>query len=193
MRSFTLLTATLSAATTLGLAAPPTAATGGQTPANDRHCVLHLTSGGTVSCYRTFTEAIADATGGQITNAPRNVAAAVADTEFDRRLNALGQSEHRAADLDAVISIEFEDANYGGRSNVIEADGVCDDNDDIEYSAPTLPEDWNDTITSFKTYVQCQVNHYQHPDYQGTRTGWLEDTPNIGSIMNDRTSSIQWR
>ncbi|GAA4239727.1 hypothetical protein GCM10022254_61100 [Actinomadura meridiana] len=189
MRSFFLLTATVSATAALGLAAPlPASAAPANAVTSAEHCVLHTAAGGTMSCYRTFTEAIADATGGRVANAPRDVAAAMADTGLDRRLNALGQA-HR----DAVVGIEYEDMDYGGASTIVEADGGCDDDDGIEVSAPYFEEFWNDRITSFKTYVQCQANHYQHIDYEGTRTGWLEDTANIGPVMNDRTSSIQWR
>src|SRR5256885_608374 len=57
------------------IATPAKAAT-----AQERHCVIDVsTPNAPASCYQTFTEAIAKATGGRVTEAPNDPAAAVKD------------------------------------------------------------------------------------------------------------------
>ncbi|WP_165975636.1 hypothetical protein, partial [Actinomadura rubrisoli] len=167
---------------------------GGQPPPDRRHCTVDLASGGNVRCHHTFTEVIAYATGGRIADAPHSAAAAMADAEFHRRLNALPHAKSRSAGQKAgvVLSVEFEHDQYNGRSTTFFADHGCDGDADVDSVLPAITRWWIDTIISFQTYVECQANHFEHSNYGGARTGPLDSTRNIGPTMNDRTSSIQW-
>ncbi|MEV8639397.1 hypothetical protein AB0395_47870 [Streptosporangium sp. NPDC051023] len=156
-------------------------------------------SAAVVSTVTAFTEAIADATGGRITDAPREAATAMADPEFDRRMNALGQTNDQATMRGSWVplSTEFEHGNYGGNSTTLH----------ISYPACTPEHDvltrvnldvsenlgqWNDKISSFRSYGDCQVNHYEHFDFRGDSTDWSNSSGWFGS-MNDKTSSIEWQ
>ncbi|WP_147339354.1 hypothetical protein [Actinomadura spongiicola] len=186
--------ATLTVATAVGTAIVSPASAGssptdgaGQEATGGENCVVHLNSNNSMKCFDTFTEAIADATAGRITNAPRDARSAMADSGLDRRLNGLGTSGPGI-----VLAIEYADGNYAGRHNIYTGSAGCDNDDDVEWSVEALGS-FNDTITSFRNYAECQANHYEHNDFEGASTGWLNDTPNIGEAMNDQTSSIQWR
>ncbi|MEV7012195.1 hypothetical protein [Streptosporangium sp. NPDC051022] len=222
MRSLTLSTAVVFTVTAFSMALAPAAGavpsapgSAGQRPPGGKHCVVHLAPGShsvapsgqrlvllsvqNRTCYRTFTEAIADATGGRITDAPREAATAMADPEFDRRMNALGQTNDQATMQGSWVplSLEFEHGNYGGDSTAIH----------ISYPACTPKHDvltllnldgsdkfgrWNDKISSFRSYGDCEVNHYEHFDFGGDSTGWSRNAGWLGS-MNDKTSSIAWQ
>ncbi|WP_271220701.1 peptidase inhibitor family I36 protein [Streptosporangium carneum] len=150
-------------------------------------------TGENTTCYATFTEAVADATGGRITDAPRDSVSAMADPAFDRRVNALSQDTGQAvAQASAVIlGIEYEHGNYGGGSWIVEADSGCNPDPGLDWGFPYLGN-WNDKISSFRVYGDCWVNHYEDEDYGGATTGWRGSTSYIGSAMNDETSSIIW-
>ncbi|RKS79015.1 hypothetical protein BZB76_0453 [Actinomadura pelletieri DSM 43383] len=194
MRSLSVFAATLTVATAVGTAivSPASASSSptdgvGQEATGGENCVVHLSSNNSVKCFDTFTEAIADATAGRITNAPRDARSAMADSGLDRRLNGLG-----TAGPGIVLAIEYADSDYAGRHNIYTGSAGCDNDDGVEWRVESLGS-FNDMITSFRNYADCQANHYEHIDFEGASTGWLNDTPNIGEAMNDQTSSIQWR
>ncbi|MEV7007763.1 hypothetical protein [Streptosporangium sp. NPDC051022] len=210
MRSLALSTAVVSTMVALSVALAPAAGAApspsaspagrtGQTPPAGKPCVTHLTTdpstNGRVSCYDTFTEAIADATGGRITDAPRDGASAVADPAFGRRINALAQANGRPAAQasEFVIGIEYVHANYDGGYLIFAAGAPCDDDNEVEWRLPYLDSGFNDKISSFESYSDCEANHYEHFEYGGSSTGWRGHTSYIGSAMNDQTSSIEWR
>jgi hypothetical protein len=187
MGSLSRVAATAFATAALGLAV---AAPAGAAPTQDQHCAVDLSAGGRVTCYRTFTEAIAKATGGRITDAPR--AAAATDADLTRRLNALARTKTPSAaqKADVVWGIEYEHDGYSGSSITSYNSRSCDEN--LSGGWDSLPSRWNDRITSFRTYAGCEANHYEHSNYGGSQTGYLGSTSNIGEAMNDRTSSIWW-
>ncbi|GAA4236140.1 hypothetical protein GCM10022254_45060 [Actinomadura meridiana] len=191
MRSV-ILVAGATAVTALSMAVSPVAAGAAPSPANSvpqagQHCVVHLASGGGMSCYDTFTEAIDDATGGKITNAPRDAAGAVASAAFNRRVDA---AAGRMADT--VIEISYQHRDYQGATITWETSSGCDDSNDVEWEIGSISGSWNERISSFRTYASCQGKHYEHRDYGGASTPYWGSHKYIGDAMNDRTSSIRW-
>ncbi|WP_242910625.1 beta/gamma crystallin family protein [Actinomadura terrae] len=197
MRAFLPTAATIAAAAsaflpwTAASAAPPPGSGAASSPV--RHCVVHLTESGRVSCYATFTEAINDATNGTIADAPENARSAVVDKGFNVRLNALATPKGRAAGIaSTVIEISFEHKDFQGTSLTWEASSGCNDSNDVEWQAASVSGWWNDQISSFRTYAKCQSDHWEDINFQGISTGYRNTTSYIGNAMNDRTSSIKW-
>ncbi len=55
-----------------------------------------------------------------------------------------------------------------------------------------LGTDWNDRISSYKTFNNCQVRHWEHTDFSGADTGYqVGDQDWIGDL-NDRASAIDF-
>lgn len=194
MRSLSAYATTCTAAAAIGIAivSPAhagTAPSGGaaQGPAGGRNCVVHMADNNRLNCFDTFTAAIADATGGRIVDAPRDARSALADSGLDRRLNALPGTA-----TEIVIGIEYDNDQYKGQERIYTGGTGCDNDDEVEWKVDSLGS-FNDMITSFRTYADCQANHFEHIDFGGSSTGWLDSTSYIGAAMNDQSSSIQWR
>ncbi|GAA4239728.1 hypothetical protein GCM10022254_61110 [Actinomadura meridiana] len=194
MRSLSAYATTFTAAAAIGIAivspasASPAPSSGaGRAPAGGDDCVVHVADNARVNCFDTFTKAIADATGGRIVDAPRDGRSALADSGLGRRLDALPE-----AGPGIVIGIEYDNAEYDGQYRIYSSGSGCDNDDDVEWKVDSLGS-FNDMITSFRNYADCQANHFEHIDFGGASTGWLDSTSNIGEAMNDQSSSIQWR
>lgn len=196
MRIRTLALATLAAAT-MGITAMSTAAAAEQAPApeKDRSCVMDVSSG-TTSCYRTFTEAIAEATGGKIADAPADASAGVKDPRLAARLNATSKKTNTgtvnrvAADI--VIGIEYEDSDFEDSSLIYSAPWGCTGPiNDFDWGVASLPSGWNDQIGSYRGYGGCWVRHFEHINYTGVFTAFDSGQADMG-WMDDEASSIQW-
>lgn len=192
----------LLALTASALPAPNTAAA---SPPTGRHCVVKAARPGLSdpageTCYRTFTEAVAAATGGRIADAPADSTVAFHDRDLQKRLNATtGNRKHpvtagRAATGYVLIGIEYEHIGLGGRSRLFYADAPCTTTtDDADWGFADLRRtDFNDTISSFLTYNNCWVDHYEHIWYGGDHTGYQPSQYYVGDWMNDRTSALIW-
>jgi hypothetical protein len=193
-------------------AAPPAAsAPSAATASPAQHCVSGPS--GEATCYATFTEAIAAATGGEIADAPADARLALADERFANRINAIALK--RAADLQSgalaahitpastvVIGISYLDANYGGNTWVWNQPYGCDGNPytiDFEVynlnMSPYANYGFNDNISSFHSYSNCQTVLYEDWYWGGSATNGgvpIADMSWVGAAMNDRASSIRW-
>ncbi|WP_147339431.1 hypothetical protein [Actinomadura spongiicola] len=161
----------------------------------ERHCVVSV-GDREARCFGGFREALAEATAGRITDAPGNAAAAAADRVLERRINALAAERGGSALREGyVLSIEYQHENFGGSSIIFTGYRGCDGIDDgiVEFEyADLAPIGWNDTISSFRTYSDCRVRHFEHPHFVTPRTVFQTTLSYIGSLMNDRASSLQW-
>lgn len=153
------------------------------------HCVLDLTSHARVTCFDTFSGAIAHATGGAV-RLP-----AAATTVEGRYLTALRKANAGAAGVVAVGTL-YNDAHYGGHTWTVTRSTDCDSDADVDWSYQNLQGvrdssgfSWNDEIGSAVQYGQCEATYYEHADYQGASvTGnWS------GGALDDEVSSIEWR
>ncbi|MEV0396981.1 hypothetical protein [Polymorphospora rubra] len=173
------------------LAAPAQA----QTAEKERHCVANLSAPHTpTTCYDSFTLAIADATGGRVTDAPNNVRGAVNDPVFEARINAIGGQENGAAIMaEAPISIFYDDTAFRGSSLIYTTDRDCAYPPDLwDFSASYVGNDWNDRIASFRTYRFCRVTLFEHRDFLGLGLTWTTPWERQIGVMHDEVSSIAW-
>jgi len=169
------------------LALPPAAAAPDGPSSGARHCVHNL-SDGTEQCFATFTEAIAVATGGAVTDAPADSAKAAGDPAFAQRMDA----SSNVVAASAVLGISYIDAGYSGASRVWQASYGCDSSLDVDWQISNVGSTWNDKISSARSYSSCQSKYWEHAGFVGASTSWFIDSSYFGS-MNDRATSIQFR
>ncbi|WP_147449382.1 hypothetical protein [Actinomadura pelletieri] len=179
----------------VGLCAVVVAPASAVAVASERHCVVSVADR-EMRCFAGFREALAVATAGRIADAPDDAAAAAADRVLERRINALAAGRRDGALMEGyVLSIEYQHENFGGSSIIFTGYRGCDGIDDgiVEFEyADLAPIGWNDTISSFRTYSDCRVRHFEHPHFVTPRTVFQTTLSYIGSLMNDRASSLQW-
>lgn len=166
------------------------------TETQGRHCVAEavtsaeIASGvaAEVECFSTFTEAMSEATGGEVTNAPGDPEEAMADSALGHRLGTLAN--------DYILSVEYQHSNHWGASLTIRGSRPCTsfDRSTPEFFVPSLSSWWNDRISSFWTPADsgnCRVRHFTHANYQGSWTAWQTTAASM-PYMNDQTSSLQY-
>jgi hypothetical protein len=91
-----------------------------------------------------------------------------------------------------VISIDYIDANYQGASFTWTS-SVTRCTYYPEFLAPSMPSGWNDDISSYADYADCNSNpHFQNINYSGALADCGPNCSYIGAIMNDQTSSEKW-
>lgn len=99
------------------------------------------------------------------------------------------------AQAQTIIGHEYQHANYGGAiltvnvpSNGFSCTGTTGD---VDASISSMPGGWDNVVSSFRNYSNCWTNHYEHANFGGASTGYLDDRSSMGA-MNDQTSSIRW-
>jgi hypothetical protein len=154
------------------------------------HCVAPVASD-EVHCFSTFRDAIAFATGGAIVDAPE-AGVAPADDGFARRINTLAA----APSATVVIGIEFADINFGGSTFIRTATRGCDGNlDTLDFQTADLRAsgvNFNDRISSFQSFQNCQTVLFEDINFGGATTQKTANSSNVGIALNDRASSIKW-
>lgn len=176
---------TIAATTILAVAAAGLVGSAAHAAPAERHCVVDLDDGA-VSCYDTFGEALADATGGQVTALPEDLDKAVGEANAATKSGLLGGG------VDLTLSIEYEDEDFDDSTLTAKGSHECTtDYYDIDYLMPELGDYWNDQIDSFRAYSNCWVKHFEHSEYRGAWIGPSGDQSDMG-WMHDKASSIVW-
>jgi hypothetical protein len=189
-------------------AAPASAKPGGGSSVLDgtnQNCVATLQHGfnphPTLTCFRTFTEAISFATHGMVKDAPTIAAQAANDPAFKAEMNAAGRTPAALAAA-APIGIEYDALGYSTTSWSMTFAGptpCTGPTTDIDYSVD-LPQPVWDKISSFQTISGCYADHYYLQNFGLPRTGFVSSTSpvptmNIGGGPNggdNNTRSIRW-
>ncbi|GIF53053.1 hypothetical protein DFJ67_0575 [Asanoa ferruginea] len=176
------------------LLAPATAAHAA--PAG-KHCVVSASSGAPMVCYSSFTTAMANATGGRVTDAPANPKAALNDEKLAKKLNDLPAKAPStlAAVSNIVISVEYTGESFGGSTLTITGTHACDDFlSPVEFTMTSLPSGWNDDIESFKGFANCAAMHFLHIGATGpfNDNGFFFSRTSFPSWLDDEVSSIAW-
>lgn len=187
---------------TLAIASISTAALGvasvaapAQAQDGNRQCVIDVSTPDTrVSCYDTFTEAVARATGGRVTDAPDNARAAAKDARFEARIDALGTdpaAARRTAAGDVLIAIWFRDADFGGGSGVVTTNGPCTVPalDPPDFTHEYVGDNWNDDIGSYKAFSGCRLKLFSDRGFQGASIDFAGTRTDLG-VLDDEVSSI---
>jgi len=129
-------------------------------------------------CFRTFADAIADATSGTV--------------RLDEDAHTLSRSElrlGRAWRTSTVLGIEYDKASYGGWSYVIQGAGDSGCRLGARYKVPTLPGTRNNAISSARAFGGCKSRHFSGPNLTGT--SHLCSCASMG-LMDNQTSSIRF-
>jgi len=182
------------AVTGMALAASPAQAVEKRPAVPQRQHCVHDVSGRTpTACFDSFTEAISRATGGRVSDAPGSPRTAMRDVGFEAKLNAAAaQSSRVGISADTVISIEYMEPDFGGAAQIWSANDGCNDTlNNVDHESSTV--NWAvNQISSYRSYANCWVKHYENPGFGGASIGYLPTRSYIGDAMNDRTSSIRW-
>lgn len=59
-----------------------------------------------------------------------------------------------------------------------------------EFAVSNIGSTWNDRISSFQGYSNCQPRLFENANYTGANYGPYDHSANVGAAMNDRTTSI---
>jgi len=185
------------AACGLGFALVPAGAAHAATPG--RHCVVSVTPGSAMTCYSSFRTAIAQATGGRVTDAPDDAKAGLTDEKLAVKLNKLGgpATADRTTAANIVISIEYADDGFSGSSLIISASHTCDNfTSPVEFVMNSMPSGWNDEIESFRGFANCAAQHFLHigtDQHPGLSDGaFFFNRSSFPSWLSDEISSISW-
>jgi hypothetical protein len=139
---------------------------------------------------------------------PATTAAAATETDYCMAIITTGQSWCAAteAELDSIRARQmgsraiapaatshlvdlYDAANRTGAYYALYGT-ACDTNADIDGSY-TLPSSWNDRISSFQGFGNCETRLYQNGDYTGSTYGPIFATDDVGATMNDETSAVR--
>ncbi|MGW5359542.1 hypothetical protein [Actinopolymorpha pittospori] len=163
-----------------------------------RHCVAGLQAlptGASVStaktteltCFSSFAQAIAYATGDRVKLAPE------ATTVTEKQLVGAGAVSTRSAvAARPLVGIEYEDSNYGGDSLTLYGASGTGCYSGTWYGFPSMASlGFDNRISSARTYSNCLGKHHDGTSYTGTFTYCDSSCSSLGS-MGDRTSSIKF-
>ncbi|MER7208682.1 MULTISPECIES: hypothetical protein [Streptosporangium] len=211
MRSLVLSAAVVSTVAAFGMALAPAASAtpspsespsasssgAGQTARGEQHCVIRPSTGKrpvNMNCYRTYTEAVSDVTGGRVADAPDPSIMTSADrAALDRRIAAAGQAGKQAGVLadeyPVRVATAWEHENYQGSSMMFASKQGCYGNYNV-YKYAELAYGWNDIISSIQTFEGCRGLLYEHTYFGGSYTYRFNKLSSLGR-MNDRASSAQ--
>jgi hypothetical protein len=83
-------------------------------------------------------------------------------------------------------------SNYGGASFTLNGDYGCDTNPDVDWQLSSYsPYGWNDTVSSFLGYSDCETRLWEHDNFGGASYGAYTNSSYVGDAMNDKASSSQ--
>jgi hypothetical protein len=93
----------------------------------------------------------------------------------------------------------YEHANMGGHAIYYFGSGNCTttttDNDYSKSSMPgSLWNSWDNQVSSYRDYANCDVKFYDGTNFTAANTGWLNGGSagrNLSSVWNDRASSFR--
>ena len=163
----------------------------------DSHCVARATAGTPEAvCFASFAEALQFASGGRLTSGPKNGSEGVTSPEFVARVNAANDEASRvsaASGYDTVISIDYTGTGYSGSELIWLGTGNCTTSTgNTDYEIDTMPAGWVNVVTSFYAFANCWVQHWEDPNQGGAHVGYTGSRSNIGSTLDNKTSSERW-
>jgi hypothetical protein len=59
-------------------------------------------------------------------------------------------------------------------------------------TGPNVGTTWNDRISSFQGFSNCQIRIYENANFTGATDGAFTATDYVGDAMNDRTTSVRY-
>lgn len=156
--------------------------------AHNPYCVAHAVPIGSsqpvvMRCFRTFAASIRAATGGLVRLPASARPGSVTPDQINRRVEAA-----QSPTATYVIGIDFENVNFGGQSAVFIESSKCGN-----YEISSMPNGWNDIVSSVSTASGCATTLWQNVDFSGTtfNVGKNGTASSMGSF-NDQASSQKW-
>ena len=101
----------------------------------------------------------------------------------------------RVAQLDAaspvILGRFFDDTDKSGADGwfQITASSGCDTSSDLDWAVNVMPSGWNDRVSSFQAYANCDVRLFSNGFLTGSVYGPSTGANSLGS-MDNQTSSI---
>jgi hypothetical protein len=175
-------------------AAAPAAAAASDGPA----CVVAVENPDRTTCFATFREALDFASGGEVRYGPKNAGDALRDPAFRAAVDAANTKADRqvragALSSGTVISIEYENTGHGGSHLIYTgSSGNCSTSTgNVDYQVSSMPSGWNNRLSSFLSFANCWVQHWESTGHNGASVGPTGSRTSLG-LLDNHTSSIIW-
>lgn len=97
----------------------------------------------------------------------------------------------RAARATYILAYMYDNAGNTGSYYTISNSSPCDTNSDVDFSVANVGTTWNDRISSWTGFAECQIRVYENASYTGSSYGAYTSSSYVGDAMNDRTTSIR--
>jgi hypothetical protein len=176
---------------------PSGSAAQGQQDQPLKHCTSMVKEGSTkvenLRCFRTFAEAVSAATGGRV-----KLDKSVGPQDLTQKMLDQGVAQAQrgpSAAQTTVIGVEYWDTRYRGSSWTVYVNNDFGCRGGRSYGYTSMPSGWDNEVSSANVFGGCSVGiHFQNRNYNQNSDGSKIDCPCYTmDIMNDRTSSINWR
>ncbi|MGP4005685.1 hypothetical protein [Streptomyces sp. 4N124] len=90
-----------------------------------------------------------------------------------------------------VNAVFYEHRNYGGSTLTSAGDYGCDTNSDVDWQRSSMPSAWNDEVSSWHGFSNCQARIYEFTNFAGASYGAYTNSNYVGDAMNDEASSYK--
>lgn len=90
-----------------------------------------------------------------------------------------------------ILAYMYDNAGNTGSYYTIRDTAPCDTNSDVDYNVSNIGDAWNDRISSWSAFAECQVRIYENASFGGASYGAYTSSSYVGAAMNDRTTSIR--
>jgi hypothetical protein len=159
------------------------------------HCAIVLPYTGHVACFSTVEEVERWAGAGE--------AGPTKDPQAAQRggtFAAAPGGRQTALVALTLLSREYDGYFWTGRSlSMYGTGGPCTfTTADTDYETPTMPAppqtsvDWNQRVSSFRTYNNCYTKHWDLTSWNGNFVGYQGGQAVIAGLLDNDTSSMQW-
>jgi hypothetical protein len=156
------------------------------------HCVVVLPYTGIAKCFATFEEAQQFGDGGDV--GPKNPQAGASDTGSAARF-----SSGAALVVLTRLSVEYDLPLFLGRTlTLYGTNGPCTTTTaDTDYQMSSMPlppatsVNWNQRVSSFITYNNCWMRHYDLVSWGLPFVGYSGTQASIGGGLDNDTSSMR--
>lgn len=175
------LKAAAAIAITIGLvavAAPAQAASLADDPKADKACWSAYKSD-EVLCFDTFEEMLA--------GVEKKTGSPIIFEGADKGRAADGEASLLAGTY-ALVTL-YADQNFAGGSYTM-TDSNSATCSAYSYTINSMPSGWNDRVSSFQSWATCKTRLSENTNQGGIQYGPIGSTTYVGSVMNDRASSV---
>ncbi len=96
-----------------------------------------------------------------------------------------------AAATSYVLARLYDDINRTGVYYSLTGSAPCDTSADLDLELANIGSTWNDRVSSFQGYYDCQIRVYADASFGGSSYGAYTYTDYVGAAMNDLTTSVR--